>query len=72
MIRLSKHVVNKLSAEGLKAKLPFVITSDNEDIAAVIPLHDVNKLMPHNTKHVSTATELRFSKHKQARGRLND
>lgn len=63
MNRLSKHDVNKLTAQELKAKLPFEIVSDNEVIAAVIPAHDVNKL-----KRKSEDTgELRFSKQRQAR-----
>ena len=72
MRQISKHDVNKLAASQLKAKLPFEIVSDGEIIAVVLPIHDVNKL---NQKceasyDVNKAGDLRFSKSKQAKGRL--
>ena len=56
MKQLSKHDVNRLSVSKLKSMLPFELTSDDEVIAQVIPVHDVNKL-----------TELPFDKTKQAK-----
>ena len=67
MKQLTKHDVNKLTASELKDMLPFVITSDGETIAAVIPVCNVNRL-EHKGHDVN---ELPLSKRKQAEGRLN-
>ena len=84
MKQLTKHDVNKLTASELKDILPFVITSDGETIAAVIPVCDVNKLqarlepppeLVHNVNRLEhkghDVNELPLSKRKQAEGRLN-
>ena len=73
MRQITKHDVNKLTASQLKAKLPFQIVSNDEVIAVVLPVHDVNKL---NQKReaihdVNKAKELRFSKSKQVSGKLS-
>lgn len=44
MRQISKHDVNKLTAQDLKDKLPFDMISDGEPIARVLPFWDVNKL----------------------------
>lgn len=78
MKQLTKHDLNKLTAKELKDMLPFIITSDNEPIAAVIPVCDINKLQPKLESSPKLAhaegkdvnNELPLSKHKQAQGRL--
>ena len=70
MRQISKHNVNKLTASELKAQLPFQIVSDGEVIAIVMPPHDVNKVTDTITM-TAKPTELRFSKDRQAKGRLS-
>ena len=73
MRQITKHDVNKLTASQLKAKLPFQIVSNDEIIAVVLPVHDVNKLnQKREASHdVNKASELRFSKSKQVSGKLS-
>ena len=72
MRQISKHDVNKLTAREMKARLPFQIVSDGEVIAVVLPAYDVNKLgQATKANHdVNKASELKFSKAKQAAGKL--
>ena len=42
MQQLNKHDVNKLTASGIKDRLPFVLVSDGEDIALVCDVNSVN------------------------------
>jgi len=70
MKQITKHDVNKLTAEELKARLPFQMVSDGEVIAVVLPAYDVNKLEPPVKASHDVNKELRFSKVRQASGRM--
>ena len=75
MNQLSKHDVNKLTAQELKARLPFQIVSDGAVIAVVLPMQDVNKLKltkqaSRDHKAKQATGELKFSKSKQVRRAL--
>ena len=71
MNTLTKYDVNKLTAKELKDRLPFLVSSDGETIAAVIPY--VNKLEHEQTpkyKPSHDVNELPLSKKKQAEGHM--
>ena len=68
MKRLSKHDVNKLTASELVNELPFELTNDNEVIAVVLPICDVNRLEKNSKATHDVNKELKFSKGKQAKG----
>ena len=65
MRQLSKHDVNKLTAGALTEQLPFQITNDGEVIAIVWSPNDVTNVVV--DRHLG---ELRFSKSKQAKGKM--
>lgn len=66
MKQFTKHQLNKMTAKQLQESIPFLVVSDGEVIAAVIPACDVGKMKP---KDVNKG-ELPLSKNKQARGEL--
>lgn len=79
MKQLTKHDVNKLTTKELQDSLPFLVISDGEVIAAMVPACDVNRLenctssgSDVNKGGLRPITELPLSKKRQAEGRLSE